>query len=141
MLDGELRSRKPHTGAKKIKNKNKQTKKKWGRKEHLPHRVNARIKWVQSPETTGTRYCLVSSYVFVLSRSVVSDSSVTPWTVGRQAPLSMEFSRQEDWSGLPFPTPGDLPDPGITPALPAWQGDFFTTAPPGKPTAPRHKQQ
>ena len=108
MLDGELRSRKPHTGAKKIKNKNKQTKKKWGRKEHLPHRVNARIKWVQSPETTGTRYCLVPSYVFVLSRSVVSDSSVTPWTVGRQAPLSMEFSRQEDWSGLPFFSPGNL---------------------------------
>ena len=55
MLDGELRSRKRHTGAKKIKNKNKQTHKKWGSKEHLPHRVNARIKWVQSPETTGRK--------------------------------------------------------------------------------------
>ena len=39
----------------------------------------------------------------------------TPWTVARQAPLSMEFSRQGDWSGLPFPTPGDLPDPEIKP--------------------------
>ena len=38
---------------------------------------------------------------------------MTPWTVARLAPLSMEFSRQEYWSGLPFPTPGDLPDPGI----------------------------
>ena len=45
--------------------------------------------------------------------SVVSDSSLTPWTVAHQAPLSMEFSRQEYWSGLPFPPPGDLPDPGI----------------------------
>ena len=42
---------------------------------------------------------------------------VTPWTVARQAPLSMEFSRQEFWSGLPLPSPGDLPDPGIQPCL------------------------
>ena len=41
---------------------------------------------------------------------------VTPWTVARQAPLPMGFSRQEYWSGLPFPSPGDLPNPGITPA-------------------------
>ena len=51
-------------------------------------------------------------------RSVVSDS-VTPWTVARQAPLFMGFSRQECWSGLPFPPPGDLPDPGIQPTSPA----------------------
>ena len=43
---------------------------------------------------------------------------VTPWTVGHQAPLSMEFSRQEYWSGLPFPSPGDLPDPEIEPIFP-----------------------
>ena len=43
----------------------------------------------------------------------------TPWTVAHQAPLSMEFSRQEYWSGLPFPSPGDLPDPGIEPRSPA----------------------
>ena len=52
-----------------------------------------------------------------------------------QAPLSMEFSRQEHWSRLPFPTPGDLPDPGIKPASlvrPALAGGFFTTEPPGK---------
>ena len=51
---------------------------------------------------------------------------VTPWTVARQAPLSMGFSRQECWSGLPFPPPGDLPDPGIKPAYPALAGGFFT---------------
>ena len=52
---------------------------------------------------------------------------VTPWTVARQAPLSMEFSRQEYWSGLSFPSPGDLPDPGIEPAPPALAGGVFTT--------------
>ena len=60
----------------------------------------------------------------------------TPWTVARQVPLSMEFSRQEYWSGLPFPSPGNLPDPGIEPkslASPALAGGFFTTAPPGEP--------
>ena len=51
--------------------------------------------------------------------SVVSNS-VSPWTVAQQAPLSMEFSRQEYWRGLPFPTPGDLPDPAIEPASPAF---------------------
>ena len=65
-------------------------------------------------------------------RSVVSDF-VSPWTVGRQAPLSMKFSRHEYWSGLPFPTPGDLPNPEIEPVSPALAGEFFTTQPPGKP--------
>ena len=50
-----------------------------------------------------------------------------PWTVARQAPLSMGFSRQEYWSGLPFPSPGDLPDPGIKPGSPALQADDFPT--------------
>ena len=57
-----------------------------------------------------------------------------PWTVAHQAPLSMEFSRQEYWSGLPFPTPGDLPNPVIKPVSPALTDGFFTTAPPGKST-------
>ena len=47
----------------------------------------------------------------------------TPWTVAHQAPLSMEFSRQEYWSGLPFPSPGDLPDMGIEPGSPTLQAD------------------
>ena len=56
---------------------------------------------------------------------------VTPWTVVCQAPLSMGFSRHEYWSGLPFPPPGDLPDPGIQPAslmFPASAGGFFTNS-------------
>ena len=51
----------------------------------------------------------------------------TPWTVACQAPLSMRFSRQEYWTGLPFPSPGDLPDPGIEPRSPALQADSFPT--------------
>ena len=58
---------------------------------------------------------------------------VTSWTVACQTPLSMAFPRQEYWKGLPFPPPGDLPDPGIKPASPALAGGFFTTQPPGKP--------
>ena len=48
-----------------------------------------------------------------------------PWTVAHQAPLSMGFSRQEYWTGLPFPSPGDLPDPGIEPRSPALQADAY----------------
>ena len=57
----------------------------------------------------------------------------TPWTVAYQAPLSMGFSRQECWNGLPFPSPGDLPDTGIEPGSPALQTDAFPSEPPGKP--------
>ena len=56
----------------------------------------------------------------------------TPWTVAYQAPPSMEFSRQEYWSGLPFPSPGDLPDPGLEPGSPALQADALLSKPPGK---------
>ena len=66
------------------------------------------------------------------SRLVVSNSA-TPWTVAHQAPPSMEFSRQQYWSGLPFPAPGDLPDPGIEPRSPALQADALPSEPPGKP--------
>ena len=58
---------------------------------------------------------------------------VTPWTVTYQALPSMEFSRQEYWSGLPFPSQGDLPDPGIEPRSPALQADALPSEPPGKP--------
>ena len=72
-----------------------------------------------------TRRCLLKMLLsfhmcYMLSCSVMSDS-VTPWTVACQIPLCMEFSRQEYWSGLPFPSPGDLPDPGTEPASPALQ--------------------
>ena len=74
----------------------------------------------------------------VLSRSVVSDSSWLLWTVAHQAPMSVEFFRQEYWSGLLFPTSGDLPDPGIKPVSlvsPALAGGFFTTASHGLPNS------
>ena len=58
---------------------------------------------------------------------------VIPWTAAYQAPLSMEFSRQEYWSGLPFPSPGDLPDPGIEPGSPASQADALPSEPPEEP--------
>ena len=61
---------------------------------------------------------------------------MTPWTAAHQAPLSMEFSRQEYWSGFPFSIPRDLPDPGINPVYPtspALASGFFTTEPLGKP--------
>ena len=61
----------------------------------------------------------------------------TPWTIAYQAPLSMEFSRQAYWSGLPFPSPGDLPDPGIKPGSPTFQADALLSEPPGKPSAQR----
>ena len=56
---------------------------------------------------------------------------VSPWT--HQAPLSMGFSRQKSWSGLPFPSPGDLPKPGIQPVSPALQADSLLSELPGKP--------
>ena len=57
---------------------------------------------------------------------------VTSWTVAYKAPLSMGFSRQEYWSRLSFPSPGDLPDPGIEPGFPALEADALTSEPPGK---------
>ena len=57
----------------------------------------------------------------------------TPWTVTYQATLTMGFSRQDCWSALPFPSPGDLPDPGIEPRSPALQADALPSEPPGKP--------
>ena len=69
--------------------------------------------------------------IFLLfSCSVLSDSFVTSWTVACQAPLPMEFPRLEYWSGLPFPSPGDLPDTGIEPRSPVLQADTLTSEPP-----------
>ena len=68
--------------------------------------------------------------------SVKSQLFVIPWIIAHQSHLYMGFSRQEYWKGLPFPTPGDLPDPGIKPASlepPALAGGFFTAKLPGKP--------
>ena len=63
----------------------------------------------------------------------MSNSLVTLWTVAHQAPLSMRFPREEYWSGLPFPSPGDLPDPGIEPMPPALKVDSLTLSHLGSP--------
>ena len=70
----------------------------------------------------------------LFNSKVMSNPFVTWWTVARQAPPAMGFIRQEYWSGLPFPSAGDLPDPGIEPTSPALAGESFTTEPPGTPT-------
>ena len=78
----------------------------------------------------GIRACVLSYFSHILL-------FVTLWTVARQASLSIGFFRQEYWSGLPCPPPGDLPDPWIEPASlmsPALAGEFFTIEPPGKPS-------
>ena len=73
----------------------------------------------------------------MLSRFSCVRFFVTPWTVAQQAPLSTGFSSQESWSGLPFPPPRDLPNPGIEPVSPALAGGFFTAEPPGKYVIPQ----
>ena len=79
--------------------------------------------WKRSPRST-----LVvpgPDAVWSVSHSVVSDSLWPPWTVARQTSLSVGFSRQESWNGLPFPSPGDLPNPGTEPRSPALQADSY----------------
>ena len=79
-------------------------------------------------------YLILNIYIYLkyLNNSVVSDSA-TPWIVAYQALTSMGFSRQECWSGLPFPSPGDLPNPGIELASPSLRADALPSEPPGKP--------
>ena len=71
--------------------------------------------------------------LLLLSRFSCVRLFATPWTVAYQAPPSMGFSRQECWNGLPFPSPGDLPNPGMEPGPPALQADALLSKPPGKP--------
>ena len=87
----------------------------------------------QKTESTGTPSLrqLPEGIMLLFSRSVLF--FVTWWTLACKAPLSMGFSRQEYWSRLPCPPPGDLPNPGTEPASPALAGGFFTPEPPGKP--------
>ena len=89
------------------------------------------FRWGRKEETgfsSHIMYTTYNHYACILKHGWLC---ATPWTAACQALLSMEFSRQEYW-GLPFPTPGDLSDPGIEPASPALAGIFLTTAPPGK---------
>ena len=87
--------------------------------------------------TPETKTILYINYVCVCAQSLSCVRLfATPWTVDHQVPLSMGFPRQEYWSRFLFPPPGDLPDPGIKPAVlvsPALTSGFFTTESPGKP--------
>ena len=106
------------------------------------------LKWVFWPFWRVTQLSWVSPMYMLVTYLIFSFSSIlkvkvkslsrvrlfeTPGTVAYQAPPSMGFSRQEYWSGLPFPSPGDLPYPGIEPRSPALQADALTSEPPGKP--------
>ena len=75
---------------------------------------------------------IILIYNLLEEEFVVTQLFLTPWPVAHQAPPSMGFSQQEYWSGVPFPSPGDLPDPGTEPAFtsPALAGGFFTPEPP-----------
>ena len=76
---------------------------------------------------------MVTSYLTMyFSPSVLSNSLCPPWIIALRAPLYMEFSRQEYWNGLPFPSPGDLPDLGIEPGSPALLADSLPSEPPGE---------
>ena len=82
------------------------------------------------PGTPKAKEMLVG-WVVLVPKSYLTFA--TPWSVAHQAPLSLEFSRQEYWSGLPFPSPGDLLDPGIEPQSPTLQADSLLSEPPGNP--------
>ena len=91
----------------------------WGQKKHIGH-----------PKHVGGSGGLVAKSCLTLA---------TPWTVAHQVPLSMGFPRQVYWSELPFPSPEDLPDPGIKPGSPAWQVDSFPMDSfPGRDTMQAH---
>ena len=82
--------------------------------------------WVQSLGREGPLEKRQATHSSILAWRI-------PWTVAYQAPLSMGFSRQECWSGLPFPSSRDLPDPGIEPGSPTLQADALPSEPSGKP--------
>ena len=90
-------------------------------------------------ERESVRMCVyVYACVCVCLVSKSCTTPATPWTIAHQAPLSMGFPRQEYQSGLTFPPPGDLPDPGIEPGSPSLTGGFFTADPVGKPNHERN---
>ena len=102
----------------------------WGKKAY---KGTVKMKFTFS-DLRNTFQCLL--YYKVISCAVHGCCHVRlfviPWTEVRQAPLSMGFSRQEYWSRLSFPSPGDLPDPGIEPVPPTLAGEFFITEQSGK---------
>ena len=101
--------------------------------------MNTVLKLESDPKSMWQKIIAEHRSGSLFSHSVTFDSSVTPWIVAHQAPLSMGFPRQKYWCGLLLTSPGELPDPGIEPASltsPALVGGFFTTEPPGKPRKP-----
>ena len=93
-----------------------------------------------------TPTCLLISYTMWVCAQLCPTLLQPPWTVACQAPLSMKFSRQEYWSGLPFPSPGDLPNPGIKPGSPTLEADSLLPETPGKPLSytilqPKHRHR
>ena len=112
-----------------------------GRTAHLILNHLSRIPLKQASEEAAQRFHLRETQSSHICISIKYQSLshvrlfVTPWTVAHQSPLFMGFSRQEYWSGLPCPLPGDLPNPWVeplSPVSPAFAGIFFTTEPPGK---------
>ena len=89
--------------------------------------------WCQRKGSWLVLWRPITSFIESESHSVMSDFLWPSWTVACQAPMPIELSRQEYWSGLPFPSPGDLPDPGIKPGSSALQTDSILSEPPGKP--------
>ena len=84
-------------------------------------------------EASGTRMCIMSLVNWKWKSLSRIPLFATLWTIVSQAPLSMGLSRQEYWSGLPCPSPGNLPNPGVEPKSSALQADFLPPEPPGKP--------
>ena len=103
---------------------------------HLSHQGSPRIlEWAAYPFSRGSSQPRNQTGVFCTAGGFFTNwaISATQCTVAHRTPLSMGFSSQEYWSGLPFPSPGDLPNPGIEPRSPALQADALTSEPPGKP--------
>ena len=100
-----------------------------------PHRgeLSAIASKAEPLPTLGHNFTFSLLLLLLFSCQVMSDPFETPWTVSRQAPLSVGLPRQECWSVLPFPSPGDLPDRGIEPMSSVLTSGIFTTEPPGKP--------
>ena len=100
---------------------------------HLRHLLQLSGSYCLQLQNNNNNYYISHCYCCLVAEWY-PDSFATPWTIACQAPLFMGLPRPEYWSGLPFPSPGDLPSPGIEPVFPALADGFFTfTEPPGKP--------
>ena len=91
-----------------------------------------KINWLNKYGPISVLHCIPLIYLCEVKSLNPVRLFATPWTVAYRAPQYMEFSRQEYWSGLPFPSPGDLPNPRIKPGSPVLRTDVFPSKPPGK---------